>query len=166
LTGPRPVVALDLDGALGDTRPLWRDWLEDAARRFASIAPLDPAALPADRAEAAEALDRWAEAGVGDWRAALERFAADRAPVYLRPSADASAALRRLQAAGARLGVFTDAPAPLAHVALAQLGAARRLEAVEAGAGARERLLERLGGDAQVVRTRSELVGLATAPSV
>ena len=29
---------MDLDGVLGDTRPLWRDWLEDAARRFHSIA--------------------------------------------------------------------------------------------------------------------------------
>lgn len=159
-------VALDLDGALGDTRPLWRDWLEDAARRFGSIAPLDPAALPADRAEAADVLDRWASGGVGDWRAALQRFASDRAPVYLRPSAEASAALRRLQAAGVRLGAFTDAPAPLADVALAQLGVTRRLEAVEAGLGARERLLERLGPATQVVCTRSELVALATAPSV
>ncbi|MGH3093546.1 MAG: hypothetical protein ACRDOG_14635, partial [Gaiellaceae bacterium] len=91
-------VAVDLDGALGDTRPLWRDFLEDAARRFASIAPLDVEALPADRAAAAEELDRWAAAGVGDWRAALERFAEDRAPVYLRPSAEASSALRALQA--------------------------------------------------------------------
>jgi phosphoglycolate phosphatase-like HAD superfamily hydrolase len=154
-------VALDLDGVLGDTRALWRDWLEDAARRFASIAPLDAAALPADRAEAAAELDRWAGSGVGDWRAALERFAADRAPVYLRPNAEASAALRRLQAAGVRLGAFTDAPEPLARVALDQLGAARRLEALETGRGALERLLELLGGDARVVRTRDELLKLA-----
>ena len=88
-------VAIDLDGALGDTRPLWAAWLEDAARRFRSIAPLDVAALPADRAAAAEELDRWAEAGVGDWRAALARFAEDRAPVYLRPSAGAGGACPR-----------------------------------------------------------------------
>ena len=25
-------VIVDLDGALGDTRPLWDDWLADAAR--------------------------------------------------------------------------------------------------------------------------------------
>ena len=114
-------VAIELDGVLGDTRPLWRDWLEDAARRFRSIAPLDPAALPEDRAEAARVLDEWAEAGVGDWRGALARFAEDRAPVYLRPSAEVSAALRALAAAGFRLGVFTDAPEPLARLALAQL---------------------------------------------
>jgi hypothetical protein len=92
-------VAVDLD-ALGDTRPLWRDFLADAARRYASISPLDPGVLPPDRADAAAELDRWAEAGVGDWRSALERFAEDRAPVYLRPSAEASAALRALAAGG------------------------------------------------------------------
>jgi len=26
-------IALDLDAVLADTRPLWRDWLEDVARR-------------------------------------------------------------------------------------------------------------------------------------
>ncbi len=102
-------VAVDLD-ALGDTRSLWRDFLADAARRFAPISPLDPDALPEDRADAAAELDRWAEAGVGDWRSALERFAEDRAPVYLRPNAEASAALRALAAKGVRIGVYTDAP--------------------------------------------------------
>jgi phosphoglycolate phosphatase-like HAD superfamily hydrolase len=150
-------VALDLDGVIGDTRPLWRDWLEDAARRLASIAPLDPAALSEDRAEAASQLDRWAGEGVGDWRAALERYASDRAPVYLRPDAATSAALRRLHAAGARIGVFTDAPEQLARVALAHLGAARRVVAVEAGEGALARLLGELGADAVVVRTREAL---------
>jgi phosphoglycolate phosphatase-like HAD superfamily hydrolase len=154
-------VALDLDGVLGDTRPLWLDWLEDAARRFAAIAPLDPAAIATDRAEAAAQLDSWAGLGVGDWRAALERFAADRAPVYLRPDAEASAALRRLQAAGFRLGAFTDAPEPLARIALEQLGAARRLEALETGPDALQRLLDRLGADTHVVRTCDELLALA-----
>jgi phosphoglycolate phosphatase-like HAD superfamily hydrolase len=154
-------VAVELD-ALGDTRPLWRDFLTDAARRFASISPLDPEALPDDRAAAAEELDRWAEAGVGDWRGALERFAEDRAPVYLRPSAEASAALRALATAGARIGVYTDAPEPLARVALAHLGAERRVEALEAGADARERVLTRLGGDARVAGTLAELVNISS----
>ena len=59
-----------------------------------------------------------------------------------------------------RLGVFTDAPEELARIAVAQLGAARRIEALEAGPGALERLLARLGPDARVVRTlaRSTLV--------
>jgi phosphoglycolate phosphatase-like HAD superfamily hydrolase len=143
-------VAIDLD-ALGDTRPLWRDFLADAARRFAAISPLEPAALPDDRGAAAAELDRWAEAGVGDWRGALERFAEDRAPVYLRPSAEASAALRGLAAGGVTIGIYTDAPEPLARVALAHLGAERRVDALETGAGARERLVTRLGGDEVVV---------------
>jgi phosphoglycolate phosphatase-like HAD superfamily hydrolase len=143
-------VAVELD-ALGDTRPLWHDWLEDTARI------LDVAGLPEDRSAAAVELDA---RGSGNWRTLLERFAEDRAPVYLRPAAEVSAALRGLQAAGARVGVFTDAPAELARVALAQLGAARRVEVVEAGEGALERLLAALGADAVVVRTRTELVTL------
>jgi phosphoglycolate phosphatase-like HAD superfamily hydrolase len=145
-------VAIDLDGALGDTRALWRDWLEDASRRLR----LGELALPDDRAAAAEQLDE----RVGNWRVLLERFAEDRAPVYLRPDASVSAALRRLDGTGAALGVFTDAPAELAHVALAQLGAARRIDAVEAGPDALQRVLGRLGADALVVRTRDELLGL------
>jgi len=149
-------VAIDLD-VLGDTRPLWNDWLEDAARRFRSIAPLDVDELPEDRALAAQKLDAWAEQGVGDWRATLGRFAEDRAPVYLRPDAEIGAALRELAARGDRIGVFTDAPEPLARIATSQLGADRRIEALETGAAALERLLERLGPDTLVVRERSAL---------
>ena len=150
------MVAIELD-VLGDTRPLWNDWLADAARRFHSISPLDPATLPEDRAAAAEELDTWAEHGVGDWRGALGRFAEDRAPVYLRPDAEISDALRKLAARGDRIGVFTDAPEPLARIAVSQLGADRRIEALETGAGALERLLAKLGDDAVVVRERSGL---------
>lgn len=139
-------LAIDLD-ALGDTRPLWRDWLVDASR------VLDVEGLPDDRAAAAAELDA---RGAGNWRTLLERFAEDRAPVYLRPAAEVSAALRRLQGEGVSLTVFTDAPEELARVALAQLGAARRVDAVEAGAGA----LERLGGGVTLVRSRDELVSL------
>jgi phosphoglycolate phosphatase-like HAD superfamily hydrolase len=153
-------LAVDLDGALGDTRPLWRDFLADAARRYASIAQLDPASLPEDRGAAAAELDRWAKGGIGDWRAALARFAEDRAPVYLRPSAEASAALRALSRAGARIGVYTDAPEELARIALAHLGAARHVDALEAGAGARDRLLARLGDETSVVAGRSDLLAL------
>ena len=154
-------VAVDLD-ALGDTRPLWRDFLADAARRFASISPLEPEALPEDRAAAAAELDRWAEAGVGDWRGALARFAEDRAPVYLRPSAEANAALRALTAGGARIGVYTDVPEALARVALAHLGAERRVDTLETGAGARERLLAALGNDGvEVAATLAELTSIS-----
>lgn len=142
--------AIDLD-AIGDTRPLWQAWLDDAGR----VLGLDVAELPADRAEAAAALD---EAGAGNWRTLLERFAEDHAPVHLRPAAEASAALRRLAASGATLGVFTDAPRELAEVALAHLGGSRRVSAVEAGAGSLERLVEAVGGSPVVIATRQALV--------
>jgi phosphoglycolate phosphatase-like HAD superfamily hydrolase len=154
-------LALDLDAVLGDSRPLWDAWVADASRRFRSIAELDPSALPADRSAAARELDRWGERGVGDWRSSLARFAEDHAPVYLRPRAPVTAALRRLEAAGARVGVFTDAPAELASVCLSHLGAARRVEAVETGDGALDRLLERLGPGSQVVRRADRLTELA-----
>jgi phosphoglycolate phosphatase-like HAD superfamily hydrolase len=154
-------VAIDLDGALGDTRGLWQAFLDDAARRFRSISELDPAAVPADRGAAAETLDRWAAGGVGDWRAALERFAEDHAPVHLRPNAEAGTCVRALAAAGARIGVYTDAPAELARVALAHLGVDRRVEALESGRGSLERLVERLGSDVAVARTLPELRLLA-----
>jgi phosphoglycolate phosphatase-like HAD superfamily hydrolase len=134
-------VAVDLDGALGDTRRLWQDWLDDAGRR----ARVDVDALDEE---------------LPNWRQLLQRFAEERAPVYLRPDAEASAALRRLHGAGTRIGVFTEAPEELARIALAQLGAARRIEALETGEDALEKLLARLGPDTRVVRTRAELVNL------
>jgi phosphoglycolate phosphatase-like HAD superfamily hydrolase len=142
-------LALDLDGVLADTRPLWNDWLEDAARR--THVELD---LPVDRIEAAALLDDL----LGDWRPLLERFAADRGPVYFRPNADTGALLRRLHAAGARIGVFTDAPRELADVALAHVGATRRIELV----GTLEEVVATLGDGATIARTRDEL-GAAAA---
>ena len=147
--GARPV-AIDLDGALGDTRPLWRDWLASAA----PLLGVDADSLPWDRAEAAAELDRH---GAGNWRSLLERFGEERAPVYLRRDASAAAALRALSDGGHAIGVFTDAPEPLARVALAQLGADRRVSALETGTGALDRLRARLGDDVVVVRTRGEL---------
>ena len=153
-------LALDFDTVLADTRPLWREWLEDAARRFRSIAVLEPGALPDDRAEAAALLDRWAEAGVGDWRGALERFAEDRAPLFFRPVPATNAALRRLRAEGAVLGVFSDAPEALVRVALAHVGLARELSVVVAGADAEQRAVAELGSEARVVRSRDDLLAL------
>ena len=140
-------LAVDLDAVLADTRPLWRDWLEDAARR--ARVDLD---LPDDRTEAAAVLDE----RLGDWRPLLERFAADRAPVYFRPRADTSAQLRRLHAAGVRIGVFTDAPRELAEVSLAHVGAARRVEAL----GTLAEVRAALGDDVLVIGSREELASL------
>jgi len=140
-------IALDLDAVLADTRPLWRDWLEDVARR--THVELD---VPEDRTEAAGVLDE----RLGDWRPLLQRFADDRAPIHFRPRAETSAQLRRLRAAGIRLGAFTDAPRELADVALAHVGAARRVEAV----GTLAEVLQQLGVAAVVVRSRDELASL------
>ena len=143
-----PALALDLDAVLADTRPLWRDWLEDAARR--THVELD---VPNDRATAAVLLDE----RLGDWRPLLDRFASDRAPVYFRPHADTGAVLRRLQAAGVRVGVFTDAPRELADLALAHVGAARRVATV----GTLDEVLRELGDDAVIIRSRAELKAAA-----
>jgi phosphoglycolate phosphatase-like HAD superfamily hydrolase len=143
-------VAVDLDAVLGDTRPLWHAWLEDASRRF-RMAEL--AALPDDRVAAAAELDRL----LPSWRTLLERFAEDHAPVHLRRrNAATNGALRRLQASGARVGAYTDAPEPLARIAAAQLGAP--LSALTSGERALERLLAELGADAVVVRSPEDLV--------
>jgi phosphoglycolate phosphatase-like HAD superfamily hydrolase len=130
-------LAIDLDGVLGDTKPLWEAFLTDVSRR---------AHVNSERLE-----DE-----LPNWRTLLERFAEDHAPVYLRPSAPATAALRRLQADGVRIGVFTDAPEELARVALAHLGGARRIDALEAGPGALDRLIALMPG-ARVVHTLAEL---------
>jgi phosphoglycolate phosphatase-like HAD superfamily hydrolase len=143
-----PAYALDLDGVLADTRPLWDAWLEDASRR--ARVELD---VPADREAAAAVLDD----ALGDWRPLLARFAADRAPLFVRPRADTNAALRRLSAGGARLGVFSDAPRELAEIALAHAGAARQVDVV----GTLAEVRAALGEDAVVVvRSRVELAGL------
>jgi phosphoglycolate phosphatase-like HAD superfamily hydrolase len=133
-------VAVDL-AALGDVEPLWRDWLDDAARRFrVDVSALDEQ-LP-------------------NWRPLLERFAEERAPVYLRRDAEVSGALRRLNAAGVRIGVFGDAPEELTRIALSHLGANGRVDVVDTGAGSRDRVLALLGDGAIVVETRVELIGL------
>ena len=133
-------VAVDL-AALGDVAPLWRDWLEDAARRFrVDVSALDEQ-LP-------------------NWRTLLERFAEERAPVYFRRDAEVTGVLRRLHAAGVRVGVYSDAPDQLARVALSHLGADGRVDLVETGANARERLLAALGPGTTDVQTRADLVGL------
>jgi phosphoglycolate phosphatase-like HAD superfamily hydrolase len=108
--------------------------------------------VPEDRIAAAAILDE----RLGDWRPLLQRFADDRAPIHFRPRAETNAQLRRLETAGARMGVFTDAPRELADVALAHVGAARRIEAV----GTLDEVLLALGAGAIVVRSRAELASL------
>ena len=85
LQPPVQALAVDLD-VLGDVGPLWQAWLEDAARR-ARVAELDAARL---------------DEQLPNWRALLQHFAEDHAPVYLRPSAPVTTALAA--AAGRRGG--------------------------------------------------------------
>jgi phosphoglycolate phosphatase-like HAD superfamily hydrolase len=133
-------IAISLD-ALGDTTAIWRDWLADAQRRYrVDVHDLDEQ--------------------LANWRTLLQRFAEERAPVYLRPDADVSEALRRLQTSGVRVGVFADSPEELARVALSQLGAARRVEVLEAGPGALGRLRAKLGDEVEIVDSRSQLLAL------
>ncbi len=147
-------VAVALDGVLCDTSALWLDWLEAAG----SIVGFDPKELPADRAQAVAELDRQ---GAGNWRTLLGRWSEERAPLYLRRDAGTSRALRALEAAGWEIGVFTDAPEPLARTALSHLGLERRITGLETGFSARERLLKRLASGAIVVESRAELLALA-----
>ena len=133
-------VAISLS-ALGDMEPLWRDWLDDARRRY--------------RVDG-DALDQ----ELPNWRELVERFAEERAPVYFRRDADVSATLRRLRASGTRIGVFTDAPVELARIALSHLGAERHVEVVESGPGAQQRVCAALGDDARVIGTRAELLAM------
>src|SRR5579862_4574435 len=137
---PPVALAVDLD-VLGDVGPLWQAWLEDAARR-GRVAELDASRL---------------DEQLPNWRALLQHFAEDHAPVYLRPSAPVTLSLRRLQASGAAIGVFTGYPEELARLALAHLGASRRVGSLECGADAENRLVAALGPDARVVRTAAEL---------
>jgi phosphoglycolate phosphatase-like HAD superfamily hydrolase len=135
-------IAISLS-ALGDTEPLWHDWLEDARRRFRVDANVD-------------ALDQ----ELPNRRELLERFAEERAPVYFRRDADVSTTLRQLRASGTRIGVFTDAPAELARVALSHLGAERHVQVLESGPGAQLRVCAALGAGARVIGTREELLAV------
>ena len=140
-------IAVDLDAVLADTRPVWNAWLEDASRR-ARV----ELAVPVDREEAAAVLD----AELGDWRPLLDRFAADRAPLWFRPRAETNSVLRRLTASGARIGAFTDAPHALAELALAHTGAARYVNTIGTLADVRAEL----GDDAILVISREALAEL------
>ena len=118
-------------GVLGDLEPLWHAWLDDAARR--ARVDLDPSRL---------------DEQLPNWRALLERFAEDHAPVYLRPSAPVTAALRRLRRDGVPVGVVTEYPDELTEVALSHLGATGRVATHGTLAHVRDVL-----GDVRLVQT-------------
>jgi hypothetical protein len=59
--------------------------------------------------------------------------------------------------------VFTDGPFELAQVALAHLGARRRVDLVEGGKGSRERLVAQLGERVDVALDEGDLSRIASA---
>jgi phosphoglycolate phosphatase-like HAD superfamily hydrolase len=150
-------LAVDLDGALADTGPLWQAWLDTVA----SVLDVDVAALPTDRGAAAAVLDERA----GNWRALLERFCEERVAVYVRRDPATSEALRALAAGGWEIAIVTDAPEPLARLVLAQIGADRRVSHLETGTDAVERLRAELSSEPVVVTRRDELLALAVRAS-
>ena len=143
-------VAIDLDGALGDTRPLWQAWLESVS----GLLGVEDGGLPDDRGAAAAELDR---RGAGNWRALLERFGEERAPVYLRRDPGASAALRALAHRRTRdRRLHRRARAARARRARA----ARRRPAGRGARDGRRRArapARQLGADTVVVHTPAEL---------
>ena len=149
--GAVAVVPIRVSRAGGEPR---RDRLDARARRHAAALGGMARGRLAPRARRPARLDE----ELPNWRALLERFAEDqRARLPAARARPWPAALRGLQADGLRIGVFTDAPEELARIAVAQLGAARRIEALEAGPGALERLLAHLGPDTRVARSLAEL---------
>ncbi len=88
-------VAIDLDGALGDTRPLWEAFLEDASRRFARSPRSTPRRSPPIAGQAAAELDRWA----GERGRRLARGARRASPRITPRSTSARALRRRARAA-------------------------------------------------------------------
>ena len=149
-------ILIDLDGALGDTRPLWDDWLAGA--------PPGCWGSTRQRYRPTEARQRrrWMrpEPGTG----ARCSSGSPRADARLPPSQRRGE--RRAAAGGAAgrpIGVFTDAPEGARS---SRCSATRRRSldgTLEAGTGALDRLAASLGSDATVVRTRDELVAAAAS---
>ncbi len=119
---------VDLDGALGDTRPLWRDWVAESAR----VLGVDAATLPADRVAAAAALDA---AGRGELAHAARPVCGGAGAGLPAPGSRRERGAPPSRCRRHAVGVFTDAPEELARVALAQLGAARRVAVLGGRAG-------------------------------
>jgi phosphoglycolate phosphatase-like HAD superfamily hydrolase len=118
------------DAALMPAAAVFAAAVRHLSRKLGGVRPLDPASLPADRAEAIAALDIWAGADAANWRIVLVRFYEAHAPVQLAPDPELNAALRRARRAGIRLAVASPLPRAAAELALAHVGAGRGAEAV------------------------------------
>jgi phosphoglycolate phosphatase-like HAD superfamily hydrolase len=118
--------------ALPDADGLFAAAVEHTGRKLGRAKPLDPAALPTDRAEAVAALDAWADGDV-DWRGELARYYEDHIPLHIRPSPALNAALRQLGARGVRIGFWSPGPDDAARIVIHHVGLGRRVEAVRVG---------------------------------
>jgi phosphoglycolate phosphatase-like HAD superfamily hydrolase len=121
--------------ALADTDEIFAAAVVHLTRKLGRVKPLDPATLPEDRAEIVSALDTWAGDEV-DWRGELARFYEDHIPLHLRPNSALNASLRRLQAAGVRLGCWSPGPDEAAQIVVHQLGLGRQIERIGSGGSA------------------------------
>jgi phosphoglycolate phosphatase-like HAD superfamily hydrolase len=121
--------------ALADTDEIFAAAVVHLTRKLGRVKPLDPATLPDGRAEIVSALDTWAGDEV-DWRGELARFYEDHIPLHLSPNSALNAALRRLQAAGIRLGCWSPGPDEAARIVVHQLGLGRQIERIGSGGSA------------------------------
>lgn len=134
------------EDALGPVDRLWSDAVEHLARRLGRVKPLDPATIPADRAEALVALEAWADGDVSTWRAELARYYEEHIPVYVRPNPELNAVLRHLQTDGTLLASWSPGPPEVGVVVTHFLGLTRRLDRqrVDPAATAAVSLIEEL----------------------
>ena len=88
-------IAVDLDGALGDTQPLWRDWLTPRAR----VLGVEPHELPADRRRPPSSSTAPVRAAGGSSSSGSPRTGSCLSPPRGRGERCASAARRRGRAA-------------------------------------------------------------------
>jgi phosphoglycolate phosphatase-like HAD superfamily hydrolase len=121
--------------ALADTDEIFAAAVVHLTRKLGRVKPLDPATLPEHRAEIVSALDTWAGDEV-DWRGELARFYEDHIPLHMRPNSALNASLRRLQAAGIRLGCWSPGPDEAAQIVVHQLGLGRQIERIGSGGSA------------------------------
>jgi phosphoglycolate phosphatase-like HAD superfamily hydrolase len=117
------------DDALADLGSLWSDAVEHLARKLGRVVPLDPEAVPAERAAAVVHLDAWAGTEAGNWRVELARFYEGHAPVHLRPDPELNSTLRQLSSSGVRITVWSPGPPEALAVITHFLGLDRQVGA-------------------------------------
>ena len=127
-------------------------WLESRG----GVLGVDPASLPVGPRRGGRRARRGRRGELARAARALRRGARARLSAPRRVD-ERGAAVARVGAAS-RIGVFTDAPEPLARVALAQLGASRRVSASRPAPARSTASSRRSGPDAVVVARRNDLL--------